>query len=110
MISGVLTLGANPEFYKPFDENARRWYRRYAAKALFLNHVLVNPPVDRNKPDNAWNRSGWHRFLQAIHDANGGRMPDTMYWPQVFGATSAPAYWEVSRACWTGEPRSYSSW
>ena len=24
--------------------------KRYAAKALFLNHVLVNPPVDRNKP------------------------------------------------------------
>jgi len=46
----MATLGANPEFYAPFDENARRWYRRYAAKALFLNHVLVNPPVDRNKP------------------------------------------------------------
>ena len=46
----MATLGANPEFYKPFDESARRWYRRYAAKALFLNHVLVNPPVDRNKP------------------------------------------------------------
>ena len=36
----MATLGANPEFYAPFDENARRWYRRYAAKALFLNHVL----------------------------------------------------------------------
>ena len=46
----MATLGANPEFYAPYDENARRWYRRYAAKALFLNHVLVNPPVDRNKP------------------------------------------------------------
>jgi 4-hydroxyphenylacetate 3-monooxygenase len=46
----MATLGANPEFYAPFDENARRWYRRYAEQALFLNHVLVNPPVDRNKP------------------------------------------------------------
>ena len=46
----MATLGANPEFYAPYDENARRWYRRYASKALFLNHVLVNPPVDRNKP------------------------------------------------------------
>ncbi|HZF32025.1 MAG TPA: 4-hydroxyphenylacetate 3-hydroxylase N-terminal domain-containing protein [Gammaproteobacteria bacterium] len=46
----MATLGANPEFYAPFDENARRWYRSYASKALFLNHVLVNPPVDRNKP------------------------------------------------------------
>jgi aromatic ring hydroxylase len=46
----MATLGANPEFYAPYDANARRWYRRYASKALFLNHVLVNPPVDRNKP------------------------------------------------------------
>jgi 4-hydroxyphenylacetate 3-monooxygenase len=46
----MATLGANPEFYAPYNENARTWYRRYASKALFLNHVLVNPPVDRNKP------------------------------------------------------------
>ncbi len=46
----MATLGANPEFYAPYDENARRWYRRYASRGLFLNHVLVNPPVDRNKP------------------------------------------------------------
>src|SRR5215472_8127990 len=46
----MATLGANPEFYAPFEENARQWYRRFASKALYLNHVLVNPPVDRNKP------------------------------------------------------------
>ena len=26
-----------------------RWYRRYAEQVLFLNHVLINPPIDRNK-------------------------------------------------------------
>jgi aromatic ring hydroxylase len=46
----MATLGSDPDFYAPFDGNARAWYRRYASKALFLNHVLVNPPVDRNKP------------------------------------------------------------
>jgi 4-hydroxyphenylacetate 3-monooxygenase len=46
----MATLGANPEFYAPFEENAIRWYRHYAAKALYLNHVLINPPVDRMKP------------------------------------------------------------
>ena len=46
----MATLGANPEFYAPFEENARRWYRRFASKALYLNHVLINPPVDRMKP------------------------------------------------------------
>src|SRR5438105_2044790 len=46
----MATLGANPEFYAPFEENARRWYRRFASKVLYLNHVLINPPVDRMKP------------------------------------------------------------
>ena len=46
----MATLGANPEFYAPFTANASAWYRRYAARGLFLNHVLVNPPVDRHRP------------------------------------------------------------
>jgi len=48
--SFMATLGAAPEFYEPYAENAARWYREYATKILFLNHVIVNPPVDRNKP------------------------------------------------------------
>ncbi len=46
----MATLGAMPEFYAPFSDNALAWYKRYASQGLFLNHVLVNPPVDRNKP------------------------------------------------------------
>lgn len=46
----LATLGAAPEFYAPFADNAARWYRDYATKVLFLNHVLVNPPVDRHRP------------------------------------------------------------
>jgi len=45
----MATLGAAPEFYAPFEANAVAWYRRYAEQALFLNHVLINPPIDRNK-------------------------------------------------------------
>ncbi len=48
--SFMATLGAAPDFYAPYTENATRWYREYATKVLFLNHVIVNPPVDRNKP------------------------------------------------------------
>ena len=48
--SFMATLGAAPDFYAPFTDNAVRWYREYATKVLFLNHVLVNPPVDRHKP------------------------------------------------------------
>ena len=46
----MATLGAAPDFYAPYTENAQRWYKEYAEKVLFLNHVLINPPVDRFKP------------------------------------------------------------
>lgn len=48
--SFMASLGANPEFYAPFSANALTWYKKFASRALFLNHVLVNPPVDRKKP------------------------------------------------------------
>jgi 4-hydroxyphenylacetate 3-monooxygenase len=47
--SFMATLGADPSFYAPFEASAEAWYRRYAAQALFLNHVLINPPIDRNR-------------------------------------------------------------
>ncbi|HKT17065.1 MAG TPA: 4-hydroxyphenylacetate 3-hydroxylase N-terminal domain-containing protein [Stellaceae bacterium] len=46
----MATLGAMPEFYAPYTENSLAWYKRYAARGLFLNHVLINPPIDRKKP------------------------------------------------------------
>lgn len=45
----MATLGAAPDFYSPFESTAETWYRRYASRALFLNHVLINPPIDRNR-------------------------------------------------------------
>jgi 4-hydroxyphenylacetate 3-monooxygenase len=45
----MATLGADPDWYEPFGDSGRKWYREYAERALFLNHVLVNPPIDRNK-------------------------------------------------------------
>ena len=43
------TLGANAEFYGDFAANARQWYSRAQEAVLFLNHALINPPIDRNK-------------------------------------------------------------
>jgi 4-hydroxyphenylacetate 3-monooxygenase len=47
--SFLATLGANAEFYAPFQENARRWFRKVIEEVTFVNHAIVNPPVDRNK-------------------------------------------------------------
>jgi 4-hydroxyphenylacetate 3-monooxygenase len=49
MASLVATMGANSEFYGPFQKNARRWYQKVQEEVTFLNHAFVNPPVDRNK-------------------------------------------------------------
>ena len=45
----LATLGANSDFYHPYDENARRWYKKVQEEVTFVNHAIVNPPVDRNK-------------------------------------------------------------
>ncbi|ROO85563.1 4-hydroxyphenylacetate 3-monooxygenase [Actinocorallia herbida] len=44
------TLGVNDAFYAPYDANARRWYKESQEKALYWNHALINPPVDRGRP------------------------------------------------------------
>ena len=44
------TLGANSAFYEKWAENAKAWYRRAQDAVLYLNHTLVNPPIDRSKP------------------------------------------------------------
>ena len=45
----LATYGPNADYYAPYDENARRWYRDSQNHVYFMNHTLVNPPVDRNK-------------------------------------------------------------
>jgi 4-hydroxyphenylacetate 3-monooxygenase len=44
------TLGANAEFYGKFAANARAWHVRGQEAVLYVNHALVNPPIDRNRP------------------------------------------------------------
>lgn len=47
--SFLSTLGANAEFYGKFADNARAWYKRAQESVLYVNHALVNPPIDRAK-------------------------------------------------------------
>jgi 4-hydroxyphenylacetate 3-monooxygenase len=44
------TLGANPEFYGDYAGNAAAWYKRAQETVPFMNHAIVNPPIDRHKP------------------------------------------------------------
>jgi 4-hydroxyphenylacetate 3-monooxygenase len=44
----LATLGANAEFYAPYQDNARRWYRFSQERVPFVNHAIIHPPVDRH--------------------------------------------------------------
>ena len=43
------TLLSDPDFYDPFRDNAVRRYDQTSRNVMFMNHVLVNPPVGRAK-------------------------------------------------------------
>jgi aromatic ring hydroxylase len=49
----LATLGANAEFYAPFEGNARRWYRYAQERVPFVNHAIIHPPLDRHLPPGA---------------------------------------------------------
>ena len=52
MASLLGMLGPNADLYAPYDANACRWYSDFQQRMPYVNHALVNPPVDRNRsPD-----------------------------------------------------------
>ena len=46
------TLGANSDFYDPYQDNAKRWYKYSQERVPFVNHAIIHPPVDRDRPPN----------------------------------------------------------
>src|SRR5215831_15715829 len=44
------TLGGFPEYYGAYADNARKWYKRAQEAVPFMNHAIVNPPIDRHRP------------------------------------------------------------
>ncbi len=44
------TLGPNAGYYGKFADNARAWYKLTQETVPFMNHAIVNPPIDRHKP------------------------------------------------------------
>jgi len=48
----LASLGANSEFYDPYQANAKRWYKFSQERVPFINHAIIHPPVDRDRPPN----------------------------------------------------------
>ena len=46
----ITGIGANPDFFGPYADNVRNWYRKTQEGVLHMAHAIVNPPVDRARP------------------------------------------------------------
>ena len=44
------TLGADPDYYGKYADNARKWYKEAQERNWYFNHAIINPPVDRHTP------------------------------------------------------------
>ncbi|MEM7346694.1 MAG: 4-hydroxyphenylacetate 3-hydroxylase N-terminal domain-containing protein, partial [Chloroflexota bacterium] len=42
-------LAEGYSFYDPYGENALNWYKKFASQGLHINHVLIDPPMNRAK-------------------------------------------------------------
>ena len=41
-----------PSSMTPYQENAQRWYKFSQERVPFINHAIIHPPVDRDRPPN----------------------------------------------------------
>ncbi|MCC8421195.1 MULTISPECIES: 4-hydroxyphenylacetate 3-hydroxylase family protein [Photorhabdus] len=48
--SFLTTMGATPEAYGEFADNAKAWYARSQENVFYWNHAIINPPMDRHLP------------------------------------------------------------
>lgn len=48
--SFLATLGPNKDYWGDFAGNAERWYKEAQERNWYFNHVLLGPPVNRDKP------------------------------------------------------------
>jgi 4-hydroxyphenylacetate 3-monooxygenase len=45
------TLAGDRAFYGEYQSNAKRWYDFARSRVPFINHAIINPPVDRHLPN-----------------------------------------------------------
>src|SRR4030095_3188212 len=49
-VSVVGSWGGSAGFYERLQANAKRWYTFCQERVPFVNHAIIHPPVDRDKP------------------------------------------------------------
>ncbi len=61
-------LAVNADYYGSFSETAKGWYREFTQKGLYLNHVIINPPIDRKRPIHEMGEE----FIHAVRETDAG--------------------------------------
>jgi 4-hydroxyphenylacetate 3-monooxygenase len=61
-------LAVNADYYGSFASSARGWYREFTQKALYLNHVIINPPLNRQRPIHEMGEE----FIHVVHERDDG--------------------------------------
>ncbi len=61
-------LSVTADYYGPFAETAQRWYREFTQKTLYLNHVIINPPINRKAPIHEMG----NEFIHAVRETDKG--------------------------------------
>ncbi len=67
------------DYYKGFEDNARKWYKKSTKEVPFINHTIINPQVDRSKPLHE-NKDVFVRAVEEIDDGiivSGAKMVGT---------------------------------
>lgn len=64
----LATLGGNAAFYKGFENNAARWYRKAQERTWYVNHAIMHPPVDRDLPT----ADGSDVFVKVVEETDAG--------------------------------------
>ena len=62
------TLGANAGFYKGYEDNASAWYRKAQERTWYVNHAIMNPPIDRDLPS----ADGSDVYVQVVKETDAG--------------------------------------
>lgn len=61
-------LSVTADYYGPFADTATRWYREFTEKTLYLNHVIINPPINRKAPIHTQREE----LIHVVRETDGG--------------------------------------
>lgn len=88
------------DYFDPFGENVRSWFRTLRDEDLFVTHALISPPIDRSRPPSQW--------AEAFLDLGVVRETDTGLLVRGAKAVATAAPYADEILVWPFVPQSFS--